>query len=94
MPFSASHSLDRIAGAWYNVYIATLGGRMKRKGLNIRIDENLRHDFHRWCLDNNTTMAAELRRHIENVVYWCVGPATTKGVQDGLATRHTMDDSQ
>jgi len=45
-----------------------------RIGIYLEIDETLRHDFRQWCLDNNTTMAAELRRHIENVVYWCVGP--------------------
>ena len=50
---------------------------MKRKGLNIRVDEDLLRDFHHWCLDNSMTMSARLRLHMEEDLYW--------GTDEGLA---------
>lgn len=30
-----------------------------------RIDEKTRREFHVWCIQNGTTVAAELRQHID-----------------------------
>ena len=35
---------------------------------NFRIDEDTRRDFHIWCIRNGTTIAENLREHIETTL--------------------------
>ena len=35
---------------------------------NIRIDEITRRDFHIWCIQNGTTIAENLRNHINDTL--------------------------
>jgi hypothetical protein len=35
---------------------------------NFRIDKDIRRDFHIWCIENDTTIAENLRSHIDNTL--------------------------
>jgi len=35
---------------------------------NFRIDENTRKSFHIWCIQNDTTIAENLRSHIDSTL--------------------------